>query len=83
MHTNVTPKTMNLMFYSFLLNRDFSGFVEVYAYSDGRHLVKVPTLPGCLALGKSQGEALINIVPEIELHIMAMINVGKEVPDEE
>lgn len=82
MHTDATPKTMNLMFHSFLLNRDFSGSVEVYTFSDGRHLVKVPTLPGCLALGKSRGEALINIVREIELHIMAMINAGKEVPDE-
>lgn len=55
--------------------------VEVEREADGRILASVPDLPGVMAYGASEGEA-IRKVKSIALQVLAdMIESGEEVPE--
>jgi len=55
--------------------------VEVEREDDGRVLASVPDLPGVMAYGETEGEA-IRKVKSIALQVMAdMIDSGEEVPE--
>ncbi|MBI5635435.1 type II toxin-antitoxin system HicB family antitoxin [Candidatus Micrarchaeota archaeon] len=38
---------------------------------DGRIVATVPSLPGCVSQGKTEGEALANIREAIDLHVIS------------
>jgi predicted RNase H-like HicB family nuclease len=55
--------------------------VEVEREEDGRILASVPDLPGVMAYGSSEGEA-VRKVKTIALQVLAdMIENGEDVPD--
>jgi len=55
--------------------------VEIEREDDGRFLASVPDLPGVMAYGESEGEA-IRKVKSIALQVLAdMVESGEQVPE--
>ncbi len=48
----------------------------------GSYTVTVPSLPGCVAQGRTLDEAVAMAKDAIKLHIRGMIEDGEEVPEE-
>ncbi len=57
---------------------------EVIIYwsnEDGVYVAEVPELPGCLAHGKSQAEALVNVQEAVQLWIDTANEFGDPIPE--
>ncbi|HNJ44264.1 MAG TPA: type II toxin-antitoxin system HicB family antitoxin [Acidobacteriota bacterium] len=57
---------------------------EVIIYwsnEDGIYVAEVPELPGCLAHGKSQAEALVNVQEAVQLWIDTANEFGDPIPE--
>ena len=50
--------------------------VQIEKGEDGFYVATVPSLPGCISQGKTEGDAKKNIKEAIELHLKALLEDG-------
>lgn len=50
---------------------------------DGKYMVLVPSLPGCVTFGATQSEALEMVKDAISLQLETLIADGEEIPEDE
>ena len=55
-------------------------FAVVYEKAESNWAAYVPDLPGCITMGSTPEETKHNIRDAIELHLVAMLEVGEPIP---
>ena len=56
-------------------------FLIIIEKANGNYSVYCPDLPGCIATGKTQKEAALNMHEAVELHVKGMIEDKLHIPE--